>query len=218
MSLAVCPVCDSPAIRPLLQDRQGRAYHRCETCLASILDPAHHVPREAERAHYLTHENAVDDPRYRAFLARLASPLLARLKPGSRGLDYGCGPGPALAAMLREAGHDMQVYDPYFAPDATVLEGTYDFITCTETAEHFHRSGEEFARLASMLRPGGILAVMTMFQTDDARFEGWHYRLDPTHVVFYRAETFRVIAARLGLVCEIVGRDVAFLTRSMPSV
>mgnify|MGYP006188182119 CR=1 FL=1 len=28
--------------------------------------------------------------------------LLARLAPRSSGLDYGCGPGPALAAMLRE--------------------------------------------------------------------------------------------------------------------
>ena len=126
------------------------------------------------------------------------------------------GPGPALAAMLREAGHEVEVSDPFFAPDATMLQGAYGFITCTETAEHFHRPGEEFARLASMLRPGGILAVMTMFQTDDARFEAWHYRLDPTHVVFYRAETFGVIAARLGLVCDIVAKDVAFLTRPAP--
>ena len=74
-------------------DRQGRTYVRCETCLASFLDPAHHLPCEAEHAHYLTHENEVDDPRYRAFLSRLANPLLERLKPGSHGLDYGCGPG-----------------------------------------------------------------------------------------------------------------------------
>ncbi|MEE4236506.1 MAG: class I SAM-dependent methyltransferase [Anderseniella sp.] len=216
MTVSACPVCDSPEIRPLLVDRQGRAYHRCEICLASVLDPAHHLPRESERAHYLTHENEVDDPRYRAFLARLAEPLLARLKPGSCGLDYGCGPGPALAAMLREAGHQVDVYDPFFAPDAAVLDRTYDFITCTETAEHFHSPASEFARLASMLRPAGILAVMTMFQTDDARFEGWHYRLGPTHVVFYRAETFAVIAARLGLACEFAARDVAFLTRPVP--
>lgn len=213
MTLAACPVCDSPAIRPLLRDRQDRAYHRCDSCHASFLDPAHYLPRDAELAHYRTHENEVDDPRYRAFLARLAEPLLARLQPASHGLDYGCGPGPALAAMLREAGHEIEVYDPYFAPDASVLDRTYDFITCTETAEHFHRPQEEFARLASMLKPGGVLAVMTMFQTDDARFEGWHYRLDPTHVVFYRAQTFEFIATRLGLDCEIVAKDVAFLFR-----
>ena len=34
-------------------------------------------------------------------------PLLARLGPASHGLDYGCGPGPALATMLREEGHGV---------------------------------------------------------------------------------------------------------------
>ncbi len=61
--------------------------------------------------------------------------------------------------------------------------------------------------------PGGTLAVMTMFQTDDARFETWHYRLDPTHVVFYRPETFTRLAHQLGLGCEIIRKDVVFLTR-----
>jgi SAM-dependent methyltransferase len=198
----------------LLTDRQGRAYLRCETCLATFLDPAHFLSAEAEHAHYLTHENDENDPRYRSFLSRLAGPLLERLAPGSMGLDYGCGPGPALAAMLREAGHEVAVYDPYFAPDTASLAGTYNFITCTETAEHFHRPGKEFAQLASMLGSGGILAVMTMFQTDDARFDAWHYRLDPTHVVFYRPESFAVLADMLGLECEVVARDVVFLTRT----
>ena len=214
MSVSACPVCDGVAVRPLLTDRQGRAYLRCDTCLASFLDPSHFLTAEAEHAHYLTHENDENDPRYRSFLSRLADPLLQRLAPGSTGLDYGCGPGPALAAMLRDAGHEVAVYDPYFAPDDGVLDARYDFITCTETAEHFHRPGEEFARLASLLKPGGVLAVMTMFQTDDARFEAWHYRLDPTHVVFYRPETFAVLADRLGLECEVVARDVVFLARS----
>ncbi len=214
MKDCACPVCDGAATRPLLTDPQGRAYRRCETCLATFLDPVHFLTADAEHAHYLTHENDVDDPRYRSFLDRLAGPLLARLQPGSRGLDYGCGPGPALAAMLAEAGHGVALYDPFFAPDADVLAGNYDFITCTETAEHFHRPGEEFARLASMLAPGGILAVMTMFQSGDERFQAWHYRLDPTHVVFYRPETFAVLAERLGLECEVVARNVVFLTRT----
>jgi SAM-dependent methyltransferase len=195
MSDLLCPVCECDSVRLLLQThRQGRAYHRCEVCKASFLDPVHYLSREAEAAHYATHENAVDDAGYRAFLSRVAQPLLARLSQPASGLDYGCGPGPALAAMLREAGHRMALYDPFFAPDRSVLDQTYDFITCTETAEHFHHPAGEFRRLAGLLKPGGVLAVMTMFQTDDGRFEGWHYRLDPTHVVFYRAETFGHLA------------------------
>ena len=217
MSHPGCPVCKGIDVEQLLRDRQGRVYHRCNTCQVRFLDPAFHLTADAERTHYLTHENDVQDPRYRAFLSRVADPLLARLQPGARGLDYGCGPGPALAAMLLDAGHAVALYDPFFVPDTAVLDDRYDFVTCTEVAEHFHDPAGEFARLAAMLKPGGILAVMTMFQTDDDRFDGWHYRLDPSHVVFYRPETFAWLAARHGLACEIIRKDVAFLTGKLPS-
>jgi hypothetical protein len=47
------------------------------------------------------------------------------------------------------------------------------------------------------------LGIMTRFQTDDARFAGWHYRRDPTHVVFYRAETMQWLIDRFGWDGEI---------------
>lgn len=190
-------------------------YHRCTACLATWLDPVHHPARDAEHAHYLHHENHVDDPGYRRFLSRLADPLLERLAPAQTGLDYGCGPGPALAAMLAEAGHRMALWDPFFAPDPAPLAHRYDFITCTEVAEHFHAPAAEFDTLDAMLKPGGWLGVMTCFQTDDARFEHWHYRKDPTHVVFYKAETFHVIARQRGWSCEIPAKDVVLLRKTV---
>jgi 2-polyprenyl-3-methyl-5-hydroxy-6-metoxy-1,4-benzoquinol methylase len=165
------------------------------------------------RAHYDSHQNAVDDPGYRRFLARLAAPFLQRLAPGSRVLDYGCGPGPALARMLGDAGHDVRVYDPLYRPDTAVLETTYDAITCSEVAEHFEAPMEEFVRLRGLLRPGGLLGIMTCFQTDDARFADWHYRRDPTHVVFYKEATLRHVAAVLGLAIEVPQKDVAILQK-----
>jgi SAM-dependent methyltransferase len=209
---AACPVCR--AARPLpFVSVGGRDYWRCERCEARFLDPRQLPSRQAERKHYLTHENDPDDPQYRRFLARLAGPLLERLRPGLHGLDYGCGPGPALAAMLREAGHQVALYDPFFRPDPAALRRRYDFITCTETAEHFHRPAEELDRLDGLLRPGGWLALMTSFQTDDARFAGWNYRRDPTHVVFYREATMRAIAAERGWHCEIPVKDVALMRK-----
>lgn len=207
-----CPVCHAPGPR-LLVALEGRTYWRCGHCAARFLDPAHHPAAEAECAHYRLHENDPDDPGYRRFLAKLATPLLARLPPAASGLDYGCGPGPALARMLEEAGHRVALYDPFFFPQPEALQQTYDFVTCTETAEHFHRPAGEFARLTRLVRPGGWLAIMTCFQTDDSRFADWHYRRDPTHVVFYRAETFRWIAGTYGWSCETPGKDVAFLRR-----
>lgn len=209
-----CPLCGAEST--LFFTEAGRDYFRCPVCELRFLDPAHHPAPEVEKAHYLTHENDVDDPAYRRFLSRLADPLITRLPPGARGLDHGCGPGPALAGMLREAGHAVALYDPFFAPDPAPLAGTYDFVTCTETAEHFHHPAEEFARLHALIRPGGWLAVMTCFQTDDARFAAWRYRKDPTHVVFYRAASFHHLAGLWGWSCTVPVKDVVLMQRPRP--
>lgn len=210
-----CPVCRAPECAPLgLFD--GQAHWHCTACQARGLDPTCYPDPRTELAVYQLHENHIHDPAYRRFLARLADPLLARLAPAARGLDYGCGPGPALAAVLTEAGHSMALYDPFFETDPAPLRNTYDFITCTEVVEHFHHPAEEFDRLGAMLRPGGWLAVMTCFQTEDARFARWHYRMDPTHVVFYRPETFARIAELRGWSCTIPVKDVVLLQVPAP--
>jgi SAM-dependent methyltransferase len=174
------------------------AYWRCDVCQATFLDPAQRLDAEAELAHYRLHRNDPDDPAYRGFLDRLAAPLLERLEAPSSGLDFGCGPGPALAAMLREAGHDVELYDVFFAPDPAVLLRRYDFVTCTETIEHFHDPAAEFRRLDTLLRPGGWLGLMTGMLSDGIDFRAWHYRRDPTHVVFYRRATLRYLASLRG--------------------
>ncbi|WP_274426069.1 class I SAM-dependent methyltransferase [Chelativorans sp. YIM 93263] len=190
-------------------------YWRCAVCEAVLLDDTDLPPPDREKAHYLNHENDPDDPHYRRFLSKLAEPLAARLYPESSGLDYGCGPGPALAAMLRERGHRMRTYDPFFAPDADALAETYDFVTCSEVAEHFHNPAAEFERIDGLLKPGGWVGVMTCFRTQDDRFAAWHYRRDPTHVVFYKEETMRHIGCRFGWDCEIPAKDVALFGKPL---
>ncbi len=207
-----CPVCEAQSAHFFLTLGQ-RDYWCCESCQATFLDPARLPDRDSELAHYRLHRNEPGDAGYRQFLARLAVPLLERLPAASRGLDYGCGPGPALAAMLREAGHEVALFDPFFQPDRDVLTRTYDFITCTEVIEHFHRPAEEFRKLDALLKPGGWLALMTELQADATRFADWHYPRDPTHVVFYRTATLRHLAARHGWQCEFPGRNVALLRK-----
>lgn len=206
-----CPVCAAES--ELFLSMDGKDYFRCARCEARFLSPDQRPATGAEKAQYLLHENDINDPAYRRFLSRLADPLLARLSPASSGLDYGCGPGPALAAMLGEAGHEVALYDPFFSPDSSVLDTQYDFITCTEAAEHFHDPGAEFERLRQRVRCGGFLAIMTCFQTEDDRFAGWHYRKDPTHVVFYRETTFRYLSDAWGWACEIPVKDVVLMQR-----
>jgi 2-polyprenyl-3-methyl-5-hydroxy-6-metoxy-1,4-benzoquinol methylase len=180
-------------------------------------DPASRPDRFAERAEYDRHRNDPSDPGYRTFLSRLAKPLLERLTPGMEGLDFGSGPGPTLSVMLEEAGMHVTLYDPQYAPQPTVLERRYDFVTATEVVEHFHDPARDWARLASLLKPGGVLGVMTKQPLDRDRFEQWHYKDDPTHVSFHRPRTFAWIAERFGLTHELIGPDVAIFRRNGPA-
>ena len=192
-----CSLCDSRAVRTF-STLAERRYLRCGNCRLTFLAPKDRLAPDEELARYETHENDPSDPRYRRFLQRLLDPLTPLLTPASKGLDYGSGPGPTLSVMLEEKGFRMRNYDPFFAPDLEVLESTYDFITCSETAEHFFAPGEEFERLDRMLRPGGWLALMTGILEDDSGFPDWWYARDPTHVSFYRRETLEWVASRFG--------------------
>lgn len=207
-----CRLCRDGHARPFARV-SGWAYWRCRQCAATLLDASQLPDLQTERREYLLHENDPDSPGYRGFLNRLAAPLLERLGDSREGLDYGCGPQPALGRMLRKAGHEVRLYDPLFRPDASALERTYDFITCAEVAEHFHHPRRELARLDALLRPGGWLGIMTCFQTDDDRFADWHYRRDTTHVTFYRRETFYHLAAQFHWQCEIPVKDVVLMQK-----
>ena len=207
-----CPLCRTPGTAGFARV-DGRRYHRCPVCLLTFLEPAQLPDPKTELATYRLHRNDPADPRYRAFLARLTGPLLPHLAPGMAGLDFGCGPGPAIASMFATHGLEVAGYDPFFRPCPAVLERRYDFITCSETAEHFHAPGREFETLDALLRPGGWLGVMTTMLADDAGFAGWWYRRDPTHVCFYRRETMGWIAARFGWGVAFPGPTVALFRK-----
>jgi hypothetical protein len=207
-----CPLCTT-APAPDFARIGDRRYFRCSACHLTFLAPEDRPEPEAERAHYLTHENEPGDPAYRRFLARLADPLVSHLPAGAEGLDYGCGPGPTLSRMLEEGGFRMQVYDPFFAPDDRVLRRSYDFITCTEVAEHFFAPIAELDGFDRMLRPGGWVGIMTELLLDDDGFADWRYRRDPTHVCFYRPETLRWIGDHYGWSVEFPRPGVALFRK-----
>lgn len=210
----VCPLCLHPADY-FCADRRRRFY-RCPQCGLISADPASHLSPEVERANYDLHNNDPTDPRYRAFLNRLVEPLLARLQPGMVGLDYGCGPGPTLSSMLRQAGMVMHDYDPLYAPDETLLAREYDFVTCTEVVEHFNNPGAAWQQLGARVRSGGWLGVMTWTVPDPepAAFRGWVYKGDPTHVGFYCSATFEWLGRELGFTVEVINERVVLMNKT----
>lgn len=208
-----CPLCQTAGAKSYHSDRR-REYLQCPVCMLVFVPPRYFLAPGAERAEYELHENDPGDPGYRRFLSRLVEPLAQRLATGACGLDFGCGPGPALAAMMRERGFEVALYDPFFFPDRAPLSRRWNFIAATEVVEHLHRPGDELAALWDMLQPGGILGVMTKLVLGPEAFARWHYKNDPTHVAFFSRATWSWWAERRGAGLEFIGDDVILLQRA----
>lgn len=184
------------------QKNLEREYFHCGNCDLVFVPTEYHIDEDAARQRYLTHDNDPNNADYRRFLSRLWEELRPRVPEGTRGLDYGAGPGPALAAMMEEDGYTAALYDPLFHPDEAPLSESYDFIVCTETVEHFASPRVDFLRMDQLLLPGGWLGVMTDILEDREGFGDWYYHRDPTHVAFYSQRTFRWIGEWLGFRIE----------------
>ena len=193
------------------QDRRAcsRRYLWCRSCGLVFLDPACRLAPDQERRRYDLHRNSPDAPGSRAFLGRLADPLCRAVGPAAGGLDFGCGPQPVLAEMLRAQGYRMQQYDPMYFPETKPLERTYDFVVCCEVAEHFRSPRREFDRLGKLLAgAGSSLWLMTGLVPQDRDFADWWYHRDPTHLCFYSVATFAWIAAWQGWRASFPAKDV----------
>ncbi len=206
-AIDICSLCGAEPVRQLVAV-DSKTFWRCDKCHLTFLSPEFYLSSEDELARYLLHENSPEDHRYREFLSRLTDHLIPKLQPGARGLDYGSGPGPTLSVMLEEAAFPMEVYDPYFAPDTAPLDHPYDFITCTETAEHFHFPKKEFDRFDRLLNHGGWLGIMTEMLESDDGFADWWYHTEPTHVCFYKRATMAWIGEQYGWCVEYPRKNV----------
>jgi len=177
-----------------------------------------HLTPEQEKAVYDQHQNNPQDMGYRQFLKRALAPLLPRIYRGMRGLDFGCGPGPTISVMLAEQGISVANYDPFYYPEHGLLDERYDFITMTEVIEHVARPAQVLQQVNNMLKPGGVLVVMTKRVRDKAAFANWHYKNDPTHIAFYAEETFHWIAQKMRWQCEIVADDVVLMHKTTQGI
>lgn len=208
-----CRICAIGNVVPRPVTVSDRQYWQCERCGGTFATLESLPSHELEQEQYNLHENDPADPNYRRFVAHLVDPLITRLPEGAEGLDYGCGDGPAGAALLTEAGFVVRCYDPFFANDISALERQYDFIFCCEVVEHFHNPARDFHKLDGLLKPGGILAVMTAMEYPDLNFDTWHYRRDPTHVAFYRPDTMLQIGWDHDWQTVLPARNVALFTK-----
>ena len=191
--MKICTVCKNNKLDFFLKVKD-LDYWQCNFCKATMLDPINFISSNKEKKHYLKHNNEINDTRYRTFLSNLILPLKDKISIDDMGLDYGCGYAPALADILKKDGLNVEVYDPFFFKNENIFSRKFNFITCSEVVEHFFKPYEEFNKIDSLLAKNSWLGIMTSFMTEDYMFKNWYYRRDPTHVVFYKKITFKIIA------------------------
>jgi hypothetical protein len=212
-----CRLCDAETGPDLVLG--GLAYGDCPRCGFLGLDARHHPSPAAEAERYRKHRNDPAESGYRIYIeAFVEAAILPFAAKGAELLDFGSGPVPALGLILAERGIASRAYDPIFEPWEGWSARCWGAIALHEVAEHLREPGTVLASLVSLLPEGGILAIRTRFAPDDVpELERWWYRLDPTHIGFFRARSFAWLAGSLGLdllLCR--PPDLAVLRRPPP--
>lgn len=158
------------------------------------------------------------------FYALIARRLLRRRR-GRRMLDIGCAHGYTLAWLADEFetfGVDVSEYaigrareltprSQVFVADVQgewpdpILAGGFDLVLAKYVLEHLPRPAEVLARIASVLRPGGVLVFSVPDTTSPGRrFKGpnWFGLRDETHVSLLAPEEWLELTRRAGLRVE----------------
>ncbi len=194
--MVMCPLCFNKESFVVVEGPDSRMYRECKKCSLIFTESRFLPSKESERKRYLTHNNGIQYKGYINFLNQAIEPALPLLTNKMQGLDFGCGPEPTLSVLLEKKGFSCDNYDPFFFPE--MPGDAYDFVFATECFEHFFFPEKEIQRIKNLLKPEGILIVMTETWKSAEAFKTWYYPKDFTHVSFYHNQTFDFIAAKFG--------------------
>lgn len=204
-----CPLCNDKQTYFYWTDKKNHqhTYYHCHPCDVVFVIPPCRLDAVAEKSRYQMHQNDNSEP-YLNFLSRLAKPMLAYLPGSSNGLDFGSGKSQAMADLFRHAGHQCHCYDLYFYPDKHCLTQRYDFIVASEVIEHLYDPQAIFELWLRLLKPGGLLGIMTGLRPSNQLFANWWYKNDPTHVVLFSEKTFAYLQNKYGLALVFSAKNV----------
>lgn len=213
MDKVLCKICSSGA-KAIRDEQFDLDYYYCSYCEFIFIDDKEIVSEKEELEEYMKHENSLEDEGYvnmfKRFIETNISPYKKYIKSA---LDFGCGPGPVLAELLKKEGFKVDIYDPYFSPLEVFRNKTYDLITSTEVFEHLKEPLETIDLLKKHLSKNGILVIMTLFHpNDEEKFKKWWYRREATHISFYTPKTLKYLANKFDMnVLKIDNKNICVL-------
>jgi len=194
--MQTCLLCKHPSGEIDSPKKLSRTFYHCEVCDLIFAEPAQFLQREEEKHRYEQHKNGIEFQGYVDFLNQAIAPALPLLNDKMHGLDFGCGPNPTLSVILRQHGISCDNYDPLFFNE--IPQTAYDFIFATECFEHFFDPQKEITCIQKLLKPQGLLIIMTEKWETLSAFPNWYYIKDTTHVCFFHSKTMDYIATRYG--------------------
>ncbi len=193
-----CLICGGDTT-PFYDEKMVVESYHCGSCSTFFKSPQTHQSIAAQKARYDLHTNDEADAGYRAYFQRFLDFVLPYAGRPETALDFGCGRSTLLAALLGERGVACDAYDPLYHPDTAYHTKKYDLIVSTEVFEHLHDPKAVFEMLLERVNRGGYLAIQTQFHANSIEaYQHWYYRQDPTHIVFFRPETFRWLCREYG--------------------
>lgn len=192
----LCPLCSGNSKH--YHTFRQREFLQCSVCLSVFKHPDHYLSEAEEQAHYECHINNPDDLRYQKFVSPVTNSILNDFSTIDYGLDFGSGTGSPIVKVLEDNSYDIQEYDLYFHNNPEKLNTKYNYIACSEVAEHFKEPYKEFTLLKDLLLPDGKLYLMTELFDEQRDFESWYYKTDPTHVFLYHPKAFEWIQQEFG--------------------
>ena len=195
-----CPFCQKLGAELFHRD-PDRDFFRCPHCTIIFVPRTSLISKEEEKKRYDTHQNTESDPRYRDYLLKTVRPVVSSLKAPGPGVDIGCGRTRLMETLFRQAGVEMDSYDPFYFPDEGIWTKSYTFGVLNEVIEHLADPAGTLRELRRIIR--GPLFVHTKLYPEPDKFPDWFYKRDPTHVQFFSLRAFEEIGT-----VEVLGDDL----------